>query len=356
MPILTVCPSCRAMVNAPDSLAGMKAKCSACGGVLSVPAADVGGWLQDHVDAAGAPVAPLPRPRPEPKPAAQPPVPETPKPRQKAVRTEPAPPKKDRPAPRPAEEPPPAPKPRKKAAAPEAAPAKEKKSRPSRSFEKLKIPGRIRTRLEKEVGDETIVWMGRPSEVERMRQARLGMIFGIVFILLTPAAFLLLLIEVGEDNRWIMQLSAAGLAAVLFLCFGLPMLLMPFFVRRFMHYRPVYVLTDQRAIVYHNVMIIMGKVHTYDRDDLLSMTVQEGDGGLGSIVMGFEQYQHQGHLHHSSDTRTSEDGKRKVVTSKLEQRGAHTSNIPVGFLDVEGVREVEAIIRRTLKLPAPESE
>jgi hypothetical protein len=340
------------MVNAPDSLAGMKAKCSACGGILSVPAAaPPADWLQDHVDAAGASVPP-PRPAPQPKAAAP-----TPKPRPKAVQSAPVPPKKDRPAPRPAEEPAPPPKPRKKAAsepAPEPAPAKEKKGRPSKSFEKHKVPARIRARIEKEVGDESIVWMGRPSQEERLKQARVGMIIGIVFVLLTPAAFLLLLIEVGEENRWIMQLSAAGLAAVLFLFLGLPMMLMPFFVRVFINYRPLYVLTDQRAIVYVNIMVFMGKVHTYDRDDLRNMKVQEGKDGLGSIVMGYEQYRHQGHLHHSRDTRTSSDGKRKVVTDKFERRGAHTSNIPVGFMDVEDVREVEAIIRRTLKLPKSE--
>jgi len=42
-----------------------------------------------------------------------------------------------------------------------------------------------------------------------------------------------------------------------------------------------------------------------------------------------------------------------VITTTLERKGAHTSHVPVGFMDVDDVLAVEAIIRRTLKLPAP---
>ncbi len=66
MPIPVRC-ACGKALNAPDSLAGKKAKCPGCGAVLSIPAAGVA--------PAAKPAAPAPRPaaapaKPTPKPAA----------------------------------------------------------------------------------------------------------------------------------------------------------------------------------------------------------------------------------------------------------------------------------------------
>lgn len=314
MPIPVSCSSCQAKINAPDHLAGKKAKCPRCSAVLQIP---------------GSAPAPVQTPNPGTKPVA------ATTPRASTSATAP-------------------PKPRVKPAATTAPPVEAGSALPLLSFEELKIPPRYRRGIEKEVGEDRIVWMGRPNPQERIRQARLGPIFGIVLVLLAPAAGCLLLIEVPDENRWMLQLAAAGFIAMLLLM-GLPLLFLPLLVRMFINYRPVYVLLERRAVVFHNIMGFSVKVFSYDRAELQDMKVHVRENGLGSIVMGTEAYEHIGRLQHRSDTRTSEDGSRKVVTHTMRRVGAHTSHIPVGFLDVDEVRAVEAMVRHTLKIPAPGS-
>src|SRR5262245_51890561 len=114
MPIPVQCAHCQSKCNAPDSAAGRKVKCPKCGQVLSVPALRA---------AAQAPQASPPRP------VAQAPV-----------ATAPA---------RVAATVPPAPK----AAG---------KRLLLLSFDDLLVPGRLRKKIDKELGDEPMVWMGRP--------------------------------------------------------------------------------------------------------------------------------------------------------------------------------------------------
>lgn len=347
MPILITCPSCQTKLSVPDDSAGKQAKCSRCGTLM---------LIRPPVPAAmpAPPVAAVPpsalRPKPTAPPVAAPPPPQpqstappaaAPKPR-----TKPSAPPHAPTAPAPA-------KPRRLSVVPAPEPAKPGPRLPVLSLEELDLPPRFRARIEKEVGTEEIVWLGRPNMQERLRQARLGPIFGIVLILLAPAALALLLIDTLPEARWVMWLFAIGLAVML-LAFGLPLLLLPLLVRKFSHYRPVYVLTRRRAIVFHNVMGISAKVWSFDPEALRDREVTVGDNGLGSIVMGYEEYKHQGRLRHKQKTYTSEDGKKKLVVSELKRVGAHTSHIPVGFLDVDNVAKVEELLRQTLKLPAPQ--
>lgn len=301
MPILISCPSCGAKSKAPDQLAGKKAKCPKCGKGVPVPGS-------------AAPAA------------SKPPTPSAKSPAPAAAAA--------------------APKPQ-----PKASPASAVEL-PLQTFDELKISGRFRARIEKEIGPGKIVWMGRPNPEEKMRQARLGPIFGIIFILLTPAAFLLLLLELEPDKQWIMTLSAIGLASMLFFFFGLPMLFMPLLVRMFINFRSVYVLTNTRAIVAHNRFGIFAAVWSYGREELEAMEIEEGEGGLGSIVMGYEEYRHQGRLVHKTKEYKDQQGNVVKKVSTLKRKGGHTSKIPVGFLDVDDVLKVESLIRRTLKLPA----
>ncbi len=62
MPITVVCPACQKRSNAPDALAGKRAKCAGCGGVIVVPAASAQPVAQSParpvpVVKAGAPLA-----------------------------------------------------------------------------------------------------------------------------------------------------------------------------------------------------------------------------------------------------------------------------------------------------------
>lgn len=308
MAILLTCTSCSAKMNAPDHLAGKKAKCPKCGEATPVPA--------------NASTAVTTTPSKRDKPAASTAV---------AIK----------------------PKSKIKAADPDARPKKKAPALPLKSFEELKVGGRFRALIEKEIGNEEIVWMGRPDIKARMKKAWLGSIIGAVFTLLSPLSFLVLLADAKPDQEWIKWAIAGGIFTVLLVLFCLPMLFMPLLVRIFINYRPVYVLMESRALVAENRFGISAKFHTFDRTKLLKdMEVKVEDDGMGSIIMGYEVVTMEGAMRHRTKTATSEDGSRKTTTSTLDRAVGTDLVIPLGFLDVHDILAVEALVRRTLNLPA----
>src|SRR5262249_30021393 len=172
MPILVQCAHCQNKCNAPDSLAGRQAKCPRCGQVFAVPALAA---------TAQAPQAPSPRP------AAQAPA--------AAVAT-------------------------RAAKAPPAAKAAGKQL-PLLSLDDLQAPRRLRKKIDKELGDEQPVWIGRPAPGALLSQAKIGMIVGLVLMVPALGGLGYAVMKMLETPiSWVHVAVGGAIGGILFLFFA----------------------------------------------------------------------------------------------------------------------------------------
>lgn len=288
MPISVQCASCKANFKAPDTLAGKRVKCPKCSQGIAVPSAT----------STGSP----------------PPTP-------------PAPTR------------PPVPKPQKAA----------KSARlPLLSFDDLKIPPRLRKSVEEEVGDEEILWMGRPTPTSLLNNALIGMIAGLVISILTIVGTVFgLMYSTEAMMTWII----IGVSAVVLLTMGLPMATMPIWVRWLINYRDCYVLTPTRAIVFDNEKILWATPKPHTAEMLANRSVRINKDGTGSIVFGSEVIDlGTRQRHRTRDKKGPQGQKIRETTITTWQEKA---NKDVGFIDIEDVEQVEAMLREVLQLDLP---
>jgi hypothetical protein len=288
MPVRIQCASCQAGINAPDHLVGKKVKCPKC----SAPVLVVAGMTP-------APAAP---PGPRAAPATAP-------------------------------------------ARPRSAPSQP--ALPLLSFEELKVPPRMQRKIEKEVGEEQIVWMGRQDPGARLKQARLGPPIGLILLLIGLAAggYIGHLAFSGDPGKKTLTLLIAGGVGGVFVLMGLPLLFMPQLVRYFMNYRDCYILTERRTLV---IGFVSRK--SFDAEALKDRKVKVRADGLGDIVMGYEEFETGGTFAGiRSKTYSGPSGKK--VVSTIHRTATQTHLLPVGFIDVSQVEEVEKLIQQTLGLP-----
>jgi len=279
MPVSIRCGSCKASLTAPDRLAGKKAKCPKCGQAIPVPAGSE------------AMMAVSERSRREEN---------------------------------------------------GEAPARNSKAaRPVRlplfSFGELKVPGRLRRSIEKEVGEEQMLWLGRPSPESLFSKAKIDKIAGLENVD-PPIAVLIV---------W-------GVGGLILLSMGLPMLTMPIWVRWLVNYRDCYVLTSNRAIVFDNEKIFSAKVKSYTADRLEQRSLHVNEDGSGSIFFGSEVVDLGLRERRRTKDREGPGGEKIKVTTTTTWR--EKANKSVGFIDIEDVEKVEALLRQVLQLGPPASK
>lgn len=299
MPIALQCASCQASLKAPDSLAGKKVKCPKCGLDIVVSVNNLG-------VAARLPVA-----RP---------------PAQKA--NIPPPGRADTGSP----------------------PVR----LPLLSFDELKVPPRLRRCIEKEVGDEQILWLGRPRPESLLSKARIGMWAGLIITIITLVATISVLLNLQGAKA---ILIGCGIAGLILLTLGLPMATMPVWIRWIMNYRDCYVLTQTRAIVFDNEKILWAKAKPYAADRLGQRALRVKSDGSGSIVFGTEVIDLGIREKRRKRTESEQRGGREVkvqVTTVTRKR--EKADKAVGFLDIEEVEKVEAMLRQVLRLGPPASK
>jgi hypothetical protein len=237
----------------------------------------------------------------------------------------------------------------------------QKATRPIRlpllSFEHLKVPGRLRRSIEDEVGDEKTIWLGRPSPQSLFRKAIIGMVVGLVIVILTVVGVLIGKEQVvGLENidPSIAVLIVWGVGGLILLSMGLPMLTMPIWVRWLINYRDCYVLTPTRAIVFDNEKIFSAKAKSFTADRLAQRSLHVKEDGSGSIFFGSEVVDLGLRERRRTKDREGPGGEKVRVTTTTTWR--EKANKSVGFLDIEEVEKVEALLRQVLNLGPPASK
>lgn len=288
MPISVQCNSCQSTLKAPDKAAGKKLKCPKCSNAIVLPA-------QDPVGAGAQPV-----PRSE--------VGNIPTSRATAS----------------------------------------PQRLPLLSFEELEIPQRLRQCVEDEVGDEEIVWMGRPTPESLFSKAVIGMWAGIVLCAVFLAGIVIALTSVEGAQ----SLIISGVCGLFLLVLGLPLATMPVWIRWLVNYRDCYVLTPTRAIVFNNEQILNAEAKVYYPEDLVERHVSVNPDGTGSIVFSTEMVD----LGERTSVRTKREkrhgGKEVVDVTYIKKRHLKAAR-GFGFVDVEDVEKVEATLREVLRLGPP---
>jgi hypothetical protein len=190
------------------------------------------------------------------------------------------------------------------------------------------LPPEVAACVESELRDgEGLVWVGQPRPDLYAKASGCLVVFGIFF---TGFAALCLLVTFGIGFLLVGAggggLEIAGIPFLVFGLFGVPFLLVgvalltaPIWNRRWAR-RVCYLLTDQRAITWEPTLLGGVTVRSFSRDWLGSITRHENADGSGSLV--FHEY-----------TVSDCDG------STTHRRG---------FMHIDNVRFVEALIRRRL--------
>lgn len=169
----------------------------------------------------------------------------------------------------------------------------------------------MESRIREELApDERVLWRGRPLPQLSVRQGLPIVLFGTFFTAFS-VYWMLGAIRQGGDVAFVLF----GLPFVLV---GLGMLSVPFWLRR-SAYGTCYVLTERRAIVWRAGWAGGMYVRSYRPEDLRSLSRRERSDGSGDVI--FEEFRNEAHGYQMQ---------------------------PPGFIAIDGVRDVEALIRRTL--------
>jgi hypothetical protein len=196
------------------------------------------------------------------------------------------------------------------------------------------LPPDVNARVHSELQPgEHLVWAGQPNPRAYARGAWVISIFGVVF-----AAFAAFWILMAGGFALLAGSATAGAGAgfacfpllgVPFLLIGVAMLLAPLWMRRAAR-RAVYAITDRRAIVWQARPFGSElTVRSFAPAELTQITRVERADGTGDLVF-LEVFNHS-------------------VNSKGHRSSTRTR---LGFLGVDGVRDVEDVLRKTLPLPA----
>ncbi len=299
MPIAIACKACGTKYNVPDQLAGRSAKCK-CGSPIAVPAG-----------AARAVKAAAPRPAPA-RPAAV--EQEIEIGEGDVVET----------------------------AAPSS--ASPLGSFSINSLDDLEVPPKMQEPIRAEIKpDEKIVWMGRPLMSYARKTMWIGFFAGLIFLLIgggVLAYFLTSDLLKKEDTPGAAVIVYIAVPGV-FVLVGLIFVTMPLWYGRLTPYRDVYILTDQRAIVADYESWTRCNVRSYTAAQM----TQFGSTEYGSIpgagdVKFFTEMVKVGHY----DPNRLED----PYVAKTRQTFGRTIPRDRGFLMIENVRQVAALVRQTL--------
>lgn len=190
-------------------------------------------------------------------------------------------------------------------------------------------------RVEAELGDgERLIWAEQPVVGRYARQALPIVLFGIpftAFALFWMASAWVMMFGFPGGGR---EVQGPGLPFSLFPYFGIPFVLVglgmlssPFWYSR-QAKRTCYALTSQRAIIWQGSTFGSVSVRSYGAEALGKISRTEHPDGSGDLVL--EQIVEEG---------TDSDGHRTART------------IRHGFIAISNVKQVEALLRRTLTRP-----
>lgn len=175
---------------------------------------------------------------------------------------------------------------------------------------------------------ETLVWSGQPRSAQRVRLSLFGFLLGLTVTGL--AVGWITVTWMGLD--WFLEnVRFLGILFSFLPCCGVPFLLMGIWIllsplRQWRAARRTcYLLTTKRAVICEPGWGKLMLVKNYQRHMLRNLRTVEYPDGSGDLI--FEEF----------------------LSVETETNGIQTSQ-PVrrGFLDVERVRELEALVRRTL--------
>jgi hypothetical protein len=145
-----------------------------------------------------------------------------------------------------------------------------------------------------------------------------------------------------------------GVGGLILLTMGLPMLTMPVWVRWLINYRDCYVLTPTRAIVFDNEKILSAKAKSFTADRLVQRFLRVKEDGSGSIFFSTEVVDLGLRERRRTKVREGPQGEKIKVTTTTRWR--EKANKKVGFIDIDDVEQVEAMLRQVLELGPPASK
>jgi hypothetical protein len=203
------------------------------------------------------------------------------------------------------------------------------------TFEGQEIPAAFREAVEKELtGDEKLLWVGRPSRNAQVRPPEpMLKVVGIGLLALAAVTVLFSLVAGG---------GVFGVVFAVFLALiGLAFLL-PWLVKQPTAARCCYAITSRRALLVEASVWRKAAVQSYLPHQLLGLERRDNDAVPGAGDLIFEYV-------------FALPGQSfNLATGAAYQRGPGAGSsttaqrVPRGFLDLDQVREVEALLRRTL--------
>jgi hypothetical protein len=206
-------------------------------------------------------------------------------------------------------------------------------SLPLASFDELRAPPGVRKAVDRALHPgEKIVWMGRPAVSLWLRGGRVLMFVGVGLLLLGVPFLgfggycLTLPAETADLGSVLILLGLGGFMTLWGVCFSFK----TWFMRRLAGYREFYVATNQRAFTLDYNALIRCRLTAYPAEQIASMIREDTDEllrGSGNLVFGYE-----------------------VVHFRQNGATVNTLRIPRGFIKIENVAAVEALLRRTLKV------
>jgi hypothetical protein len=188
------------------------------------------------------------------------------------------------------------------------------------------LPWHLDERVRAELHDgERLLWVGQPRARWFSPEAGTAVIFGSVFTAFAlfwtyMAAWIVWSGEPGKNDPGIAVRVCFPSFGLFFVLIGLGLLSTPFWLRRKAK-QTCYALTDRRAILFEGGSLGGFSVRSYGPHDLKALERVEYPDGSGDLVFA-----------------GSRRGRRRVRTDSP------------GFMRIDNVREVEALLRQTLHL------
>ena len=185
----------------------------------------------------------------------------------------------------------------------------------------------IDARLQREIReDERLVWWGRPVPKRYARSSWVLVIFGIpwtAFVILWMALALAPLFKGNPNNGGAIEVCFS-LWGIPFLLVGIWLLTSPLWSRRRAK-RVCYALTDQRIIILQAGMFGSVEVRSILLANLGQFTKREYEDGSGDLIFGLPK-------------------------QRSQEQSFGSSTLPIGFIGIENVREIESLIHRTMRV------
>ena len=190
------------------------------------------------------------------------------------------------------------------------------------------LPIEMENRVHDELRDgERLLWVGQPNPARYAKKAIPIVLFGVpwtLFSLFWMAGAAGLLFGAGGFRGGGVMNFVFPLFGLPFVLIGLGMLSSPYWLKKRAG-RTFYAVTDQRAILWEASWLGSTEVRAYDGEKLDRMRRVEYPGGEGDLI--FEEF----------------------ITYGRNSDGHRTSNIKRhGFMAIDGVREVDELIRQAL--------